>query len=71
MKVHTFRKNPKGSEQMKAHNIIHGFVPSKLIFAGRTFKNPKMNKFQEQIKDYFKIQLGGEHLSYHNKYHYF
>jgi hypothetical protein len=63
MKVHTFQKNPKRSEHMKSHNIILEFVPSGIceINCRENIKNPKTSKFQGQIKDYFKIQLGGEH----------
>jgi hypothetical protein len=48
---------------MKAHNIIQEFSPSGMWETNiyREIKeDPKANKFQGYIKDYFKIQLGGE-----------
>jgi hypothetical protein len=64
MKVHTFQKNPKRREHMKAHNIILEFAPSGMCETHiyREIKEDlKANEFQGSIKDYFKIQLGGEH----------
>jgi hypothetical protein len=74
MKVHRFKKKPKKSGNMKAHNIILEFVPSGMcetnIYRENLIKTWRQTSSKDESRITSRSNMGESTPSYHDKYHY-